>query len=274
MSEPEPEPEPELEPVAIGREAEDEAELQQCNDERDELFCKYLWDGGTHVVWEEDTNTGELRQVARELVPDITAMMQPGYTKVCPYVPSTAPRMRRLASFGQIRREDVVLDIGCGDGRVLHHLAQTVGCRGIGVEIDAELVAIARAGARAQGLAELLRFETADMCAVEQLAPHVAAASCVIIYLVTDALVMLYPPLAAGTRAPHRQHTSDHRVCAAMQTHDELTRTHAVVHVAAPQSFGCSHQRRGGTSKSDHASIPLPDSRRTMLGYGCFVEIM
>jgi SAM-dependent methyltransferase len=75
--------------------------------------------------------------VQAEVVPDITQLCV-GYRagKVCPYVPSPAARTARLAAFARITTEDVVLDVGCGDGRVLLHLAQTVGCRCLGVDIE------------------------------------------------------------------------------------------------------------------------------------------
>ena len=40
--------------------------------------------------------------------------------------------------------EDVVMDLGCGDGEMLFHLCTLAGCRGIGIELDQELCAAAR----------------------------------------------------------------------------------------------------------------------------------
>jgi hypothetical protein len=90
--------------------------------------------------------------------------------KICPYVPSTQGRIGQLARFAGITAADVVLDIGCGDGRALLALAEAVGCKGIGIDIDPELVEIAECTARAAeatspGVASLLRYEAADMCA-------------------------------------------------------------------------------------------------------------
>ena len=76
--EPEPEPqhgpEPEREPPQPQPEPEPRTALEACNDERDELFCKYLWDGGTELVWAEDER-GALVQVERTVVPDITRIV-------------------------------------------------------------------------------------------------------------------------------------------------------------------------------------------------------
>ena len=57
-----------------------------------------------------------------------------------------------------VERSDLVVDLGSGDGRVLVDLASRRGCRGIGVEASARLVARARAMAGAAGVAERVVF--------------------------------------------------------------------------------------------------------------------
>ena len=122
-----------------------------------------------------------------------------------------------------------MLDIGCGDGRALLALAETVGCKGVGIDIDPELVEIAACTARAAeasspGVASRLRYETADMCApvgpgecdaekprasgqlsaaVNKLDEYFMAdgVTVVLIYLIADALVLLYPHLQAAIQA-------------------------------------------------------------------------
>jgi SAM-dependent methyltransferase len=214
---PGPEPEPEPEP--------ERTEIERCNDERDELFVTYLWDGGTELVWVEDPAGADeaqpqLVQVEREIVPDITRMLDESdpTAKVCPYVPSTRARMGKLQGFASISVDDVVLDIGCGDGRALLLLAETVGCRGVGIDIDPDLVAIAGCTARATAstpeVSSLLRYEVADMCATPSAAAAAAGAvnkldeifeahgvTVVLIYLIADALVLLYPHLQAAITA-------------------------------------------------------------------------
>ena len=52
--------------------------------------------------------------------------------------PLSTPRslIPELLRFARVSRDDVLVDIGCGDGRVLIEAARTSGCRGIGVEIQ------------------------------------------------------------------------------------------------------------------------------------------
>ena len=136
----------------------------------------------------------------------------------------------QLARFAGITADDVVLDIGCGDGRALLALAETVGCKGVGIDIDPELVEIAACAARAAeasspAVASRLRYESADMCApagppgecdaedptasgqrsaaVNKLDEYFMAdgVTVVLIYLIADALVLLYPHLQAAIQA-------------------------------------------------------------------------
>lgn len=38
--------------------------------------------------------------------------------------------------YEDIQQDDVILDVGCGDGRVLVTMAKVLGCRGIGIDIS------------------------------------------------------------------------------------------------------------------------------------------
>jgi hypothetical protein len=69
-----PAPDPELEPEPEPEPEPERTPLERCNDERDELFCTYLWDGGTELVWAQGGD-GALVQVEREIVPDITRIL-------------------------------------------------------------------------------------------------------------------------------------------------------------------------------------------------------
>ncbi len=61
-----------------------------------------------------------------------------------------------------LNNQDVLLDMGCGDGRVLIEAARQFGCRGIGVEQDKHLCELARTAVREQNLEHLVRIEFGD----------------------------------------------------------------------------------------------------------------
>jgi len=115
-----------------------------------------------------------------------------------PYVPSplaTVDEMLRLAAVGP---GDVVYDLGAGDGRVVIAAAAKFGARGVGVEIDARLVAQARENAARAGVADRVRFLQQDLFATE-----LGEATVVALYLSPNFNAKLRPALLAlapGTR--------------------------------------------------------------------------
>lgn len=79
------------------------------------------------------------------------------------YVPTTHPIVRRMLLLANVQPNDVVYDLGCGDGRIVIAAAQQFGARGVGIDIDPKLIAVARANAKAAGVEHLVRFEVADL---------------------------------------------------------------------------------------------------------------
>jgi cyclopropane fatty-acyl-phospholipid synthase-like methyltransferase len=62
---------------------------------------------------------------------------------------------------------DTVLDLGCGDGRIVITAAQEFGARAVGVEIDGRLVRQARANAHAAGVDDRVAIWQEDLFAVD-----------------------------------------------------------------------------------------------------------
>lgn len=61
-----------------------------------------------------------------------------------PYEPTPYAVLERLANSGFIRKQDVVLDYGCGKGRVDYFLAYQTRAHCVGVEYDERIIAVAR----------------------------------------------------------------------------------------------------------------------------------
>jgi SAM-dependent methyltransferase len=122
----------------------------------------------------------------------------PGPVYEAPYVPSplsTVDEMLRLAKVGP---NDIVYDLGAGDGRVVIAAAAKFGARGVGVEIDGELVAMARARAARAGVAGRVRFLQQDLFKTD-----LREATVVALYLAPNFNLQLRPALldlAPGTR--------------------------------------------------------------------------
>jgi precorrin-6B methylase 2 len=105
-------------------------------------------------------------------------------------------RMLELAGTGA---DDLVADLGSGDGRIVIAAARRFGARGLGIELDASLVDASRENARRAGVAERVRFVQGDV-----LTADFSKASVVTVYLLPQLIGDLQPRFLAtlkpGTR--------------------------------------------------------------------------
>ena len=79
------------------------------------------------------------------------------------FVPTWQPIVETMLKLAGVTREDVVYDLGSGDGRIVILAAQTYGARGVGIEIDPKLVAISRQVAREAQMADKVVFLEGDL---------------------------------------------------------------------------------------------------------------
>jgi cyclopropane fatty-acyl-phospholipid synthase-like methyltransferase len=79
-----------------------------------------------------------------------------------PFITTPPEVVARMLAIAETRGEDFVLDLGSGDGRIVIHAARAYGARGLGVDLDAELVARARDNAGRAGVGDRVRFEVRD----------------------------------------------------------------------------------------------------------------
>jgi precorrin-6B methylase 2 len=110
---------------------------------------------------------------------------------LAPYVPTPEDVVERMLALAQVTREDRVVDLGCGDGRIPIRAAQKYGARGIGVDIDPKRIEEARLNARNAGVEHLVDFRLEDA-----LTTDLSKATVVTLYLHTSANRKLRPILA------------------------------------------------------------------------------
>ena len=104
--------------------------------------------------------------------------------------------MLRLAA---VSADDVVYDLGSGDGRIVIAAARDRGARGVGFEIDPDLVAQAVERARRLGLAERVTFRQDDLFKAD-----LREATVVTLYLSPDLNRRLRPKLLEESRPGSR----------------------------------------------------------------------
>ena len=80
-----------------------------------------------------------------------------------PYVPTTEAAVQAMLKLGEVKKADVVYDLGCGDGRIVITAAKDIGARGVGIDINPVRVGEAKENARKAGVENLVRFEENDL---------------------------------------------------------------------------------------------------------------
>jgi SAM-dependent methyltransferase len=83
--------------------------------------------------------------------------------KDAPYVPTAQSVVIQMLKVANVSEDDVVYDLGSGDGRIPITAAQMFGARAVGVEIDPDLIAKARAKAKEAGVADKVEFRQQDL---------------------------------------------------------------------------------------------------------------
>lgn len=80
-----------------------------------------------------------------------------------PYVPTPMPVVDAMLDLARVGKQDVLYDLGCGDGRIVVRAATRFGCKGVGVDLNPERVAEARDNAARSKVTGLTRFEIGDV---------------------------------------------------------------------------------------------------------------
>jgi len=120
-----------------------------------------------------------------------------GPRSIAPFVPCAASRLPHIFRAARLTADDVLWDLGCGDGTVLHEAACRYGCRCVGLDIDASCLAVARERATELGIAGLCTWLQCDLTNLPQgaLGEHVdrvaTLAQCDVIPTPSVALVFL-----------------------------------------------------------------------------------
>jgi SAM-dependent methyltransferase len=110
--------------------------------------------------------------------------------KDVPYVTTPQRVVERMLAMADVAEDDVVYDLGSGDGRFVITAAQQFGARGVGVEIDPQLVRQARSQARLAGVADRVEFRRGDLFETD-----LREATVVTLYLEPELNLRLRPKL-------------------------------------------------------------------------------
>jgi SAM-dependent methyltransferase len=112
-----------------------------------------------------------------------------------PYVPTSEAIVNEMLRLAAVTKDDVVYDLGCGDGRIVIAAAKNYGARGVGVDIDPQRIKEANENARKAGVADKVKFVQADLFETD-----LREATVVTLYLLPDVNLRLRPKLQKELR--------------------------------------------------------------------------
>jgi cyclopropane fatty-acyl-phospholipid synthase-like methyltransferase len=115
------------------------------------------------------------------------------------FVPTPQEVVDAMLEVAKVTKNDVVYDLGSGDGRIPVTAAKKYGARAIGIDIDPQRIKEANANAESAGVTDKVKFLNQDLFTTD-----ISDASVVTLYLLPSLNVKLMPKLKAelkpGTR--------------------------------------------------------------------------
>ena len=115
------------------------------------------------------------------------------------FVATPQPVVVEMLKMAKVTKDDVVYDLGCGDGRIVITAARIFGAGGVGVDIDPALIRLSNKNAGKTGVTDRVKFIEGDLFRT-----NLSKATVVSLYLTPELNVRLRPKffreLKAGTR--------------------------------------------------------------------------
>ncbi len=119
-----------------------------------------------------------------------TSVQSPQRQPDVPYVPTPQTVVDRMLTIAKVNKNDVLYDLGSGDGRIVITAAQKYGTRGVGIDINPERIKDANNNARQARATDLVEFRQQDLFQTD-----FSEATVVTLYLLPEVNLKLRPKL-------------------------------------------------------------------------------
>jgi SAM-dependent methyltransferase len=106
------------------------------------------------------------------------------------YLPTPQPVVEEMLRMAEVDANDVVYDLGCGDGRTVITAAKMFGARGVGIDIDPQRIRESNENAKTAGVTGRVKFLEQDLFQSD-----IHEATAVTLYLLTTLNLKLRPIL-------------------------------------------------------------------------------
>jgi outer membrane protein assembly factor BamB/precorrin-6B methylase 2 len=145
----------------------------------DVLFCYDVKEGSTSTGQERDRGAA---------TPSPQPKVEPKGHDV--FVPTPQDVVEKMLELARVKREDVVYDLGCGDGRIVVTAARKYGCKAVGYDIDPECVRMSRENVKKHDVGRLVTIEEKDIFTLD-----LRGADVITLYLLPRTMERLLPQL-------------------------------------------------------------------------------
>jgi SAM-dependent methyltransferase len=137
-----------------------------------EIMQALTWLEAEYNRVQEETGTRVFLQNKRVVS---TGRRQPGFTQTgaeagatysrpqVSFVPTPSELVTAIVELAKVTKDDIVYDLGCGDGRIVIAAAKQFGARGVGIDIDPQRIEEAVVRASEEGVSERVSFRQLDM---------------------------------------------------------------------------------------------------------------
>lgn len=106
------------------------------------------------------------------------------------YVPTPNDVVDTMLEMAQVRKDDLLYDLGCGDGRIVVTAAKKIGCRAVGFDIDPKRIKESLDNVARNKVGHLVSIEQKDIFALD-----LSKANVITLYLLPSLNVRLIPQL-------------------------------------------------------------------------------
>lgn len=107
---------------------------------------------------------------------------------LAPFVPTPMAVVEKMLEMANLDKNDILFDLGCGDGRIVITAAERYGIRGVGIDIDPQRIKEANAAAQKAGVERLVEFRLSDVMKVD-----FSEATVLALYLLEESNELLRP---------------------------------------------------------------------------------
>jgi len=136
------------------------------------------------------TSGGSVQPADKQVEQTPASSVEPNREPDVIFVPTPQDVVDKMLELAQVTKDDVVYDLGCGDGRIVVTAAKKFGCKAIGYDIDPQRIKESKENVEENGVGNLVQIQQKDIFTLD-----LSKASVVTLYLLPRLNVKLIPQL-------------------------------------------------------------------------------